>query len=239
MRPKLVLAAIAVLALAAPSLQSQILDGDFLRKRTTPSRAFFGIGLLVAQPLGALDEQIDVGGGVGAHFLFQPARRIPFALRADLGYILYGQESRRFRPFPRIEAELDTDHGIFFAGIGPQFMIPSGLLRPYVTGSVGLSYFATKSSIEGRNSEGEDLLSTTNHDDVTFAYTGAAGLYIPVKKGLRPISIDLGARYHGNGTAEYLREGSITDNPDNTFSFTPIKSQANLITYQLGITVGF
>jgi len=194
---------------------------------------------MVAQPLGELNEQIDVGGGVGAHFLFQPARRIPFAFRADLGYIVYGHETRRFRPFPRIEADLDTDHGIFFAGIGPQFMIPSGVLRPYITGSVGLSYFATKSSIEGRNAEGEDLLNTTNFDDVTFAYTGAAGLYIPVRKGLRPISIDLGARYHGNGRAEYLREGSITDNPDNSVSFTPIRSQANLITYQIGLTVGF
>lgn len=238
MRSRFVLAVTSLLA-TAPSLHSQVLEGDFMRKRTTPSRSFFGIGLMVAQPLGEFDRQIDVGGGVGAHLLFKPGRRIPVALRADLGYIIYGQETRRFRPFPRIEVELDTDHSIFFAGIGPQIMVPSGMLRPYVTGSVGLSYFATKSSLEGRDREGEDLLSTTNFDDVTFAYTGAAGLYIPVRKGLQPVSIDLGARYHGNGRAEYLREGSITDNPDNTISFTPIRSKANLITYQVGITVGF
>ena len=239
MRLRFVLAVTVLLAFAAPSLHSQVLEGDYLRKRTTPSRAFFGIGLMAAQPLGEFDRQIDVGGGVGVHLLFKPARRIPFALRADLGYIIYGQETRRFRPFPRIQVELDTDHSIFFAGIGPQFMVPSGLLRPYLTGSAGLSYFATKSSLEGVDADGEDLLSTTNFDDVTFAYTGAAGLYIPVKKGLRPVSIDMGLRYHGNGTAEYLREGSITDNPDNTVSFTPIRSETNLITYQIGITVGF
>lgn len=235
---KSVFALFVLSSACAPILHSQVLEGDYLRKRTTPSKTFFGLGFVVAQPIGEFDRQIDVGGGIEAHVIHQLGRRSPVALRAGLGYIVYGHESRRFQPFPRIEARLNTDNSIFFAGVGPQLMVPSGRFRPYLAGSVGLSYFSTNSSVQGRNAESENLFNTTNFDDATFAYTGTGGLYIPVKKGLRPISIDLGVRYHGNGNAEYLREGSITDNGDNTISFTPIKSQANLVTYHIGVAIG-
>ena len=89
-----------------------------------------------------------------------------------------------------------------------------------------------------KTADASPFAHTTNFDDFTFAWTGAAGAYIPVRRGKLPISIDLGARYHYNGRAEYLREGSIRDNPDGSISFLPIKSETNLWVYHLGIAFG-
>ena len=73
---------------------------------------------------------------------------------------------------------------------------------------------------------------------VMFGFAGG-GVLIPVRKGLRPILIDVGARFQGNGEARYLKDGSIEDNSDGTISFTPIRSETNLVTYHLGVSFGF
>jgi hypothetical protein len=200
---------------------------------------FAGANVALAQPLGQFDDYVGVGGGVSGFFARALDPRGIAAIRLDLGYLVYGSEKVRVHPFPRISADVNTSNNIFYGAIGPQFMLPNGSLRPYVSGSVGLAYFFTQSSIEGVDSQSEDLFNTTNFDDVTFAFNGAAGVYVPIKRGARPISLDVGGRYHGNGRARYLREGSIQDNPDNSVSFTPIESNTNLITWHLGIAVGF
>jgi hypothetical protein len=37
---------------------------------------------------------------------------------------------------------------------------------------------------------------------------------------------------------EYLREGDITDNPDGSVTITPTRSDANLVSFQLGLAIG-
>ena len=108
---------------------------------------------------------------------------------------------------------------------------------PYLTGSIGVAYFFTQSSVEGA-SDALPFATTTNFGDASFAWSGAGGVYIALKQGARPISLDLGARYQSNGEVQYLRRGSITDNPDGTISFTPTRSQANMIIYHLGLVFG-
>ena len=81
--------------------------------------------------------------------------------------------------------------------------------------------------------------SSTNFDDATFAWAAGGGLYIPIRRRSRhPLSLDIGAQYHANGEARYLREGSIHEDGTGEIFFDPIRSQTNLITYRLGITVG-
>ncbi|MEJ7811805.1 MAG: hypothetical protein WKG32_15445 [Gemmatimonadaceae bacterium] len=222
-------------------LHSQVLEPGYAQRRAArPSRTFGGLDLLVMQPIGEFGDFVDVGGGIGGHLIQQLDRRGITALRFDLGFVVYGSETKRFNPFPRIEAKINTDNSIFFAGVGPQLMVPNGKLRPYVSGSAGLSYFATNSSLEGADAGYEDLLNTTNFDDATFAYSGIAGLYIPFKSKRRPVSLDVSARYQNNGVASYLREGSIIDNPnDNGYSVVPIRSRTDFVVYQLGVSIGF
>jgi hypothetical protein len=232
------LALIAALA-AARGITAQTLDVHEDQQRTMPSRWFGSFSLLAAQPLGEFDDYINVGGGVSGGVMYQLGPNSPVALRIDAGYVLYGSEKTRIHPFPRLEGDITTNNSIVFAGIGPQFMVPDGMFRPYLGGSVGLAYFFTQSSLDGITSGSDQILETTNFDDVTFALSGAGGIYIPLKRGLKPISLDIGARYHANGRARYLREGSIQDNPDNSITIDPIESETNLLTWHLGIAVGF
>jgi hypothetical protein len=52
------------------------------------------------------------------------------------------------------------------------------------------------------------------------------------------VLLDLGVKYHGNGEVEYLKKGDIVDNPDGTITITPTRSQANLLTFQIGVQIG-
>ena len=55
---------------------------------------------------------------------------------------------------------------------------------------------------------------------------------------MHPILLDLGATYHRNGEVTYLRKGSIVDHPDGSITVTPIRSEANFITYRIGVSIG-
>ena len=206
-----------------------------------PSRAFAGLHLIAVQPLGEFAEYVDWGGGVGGELLYAFDRSGALGLRMNLGLMIYGHETKRVPLGPqlgRINVDVSTSNNIFIAGIGPQVMLPSGFVRPYLNGTVGLSYFFTQSSVEG-SSDFEPFARSTNFDDATFAWAAGGGLYIPLRRGRRhPVSLDIGAQYHANGEARYLREGSIQEDGTGEIFFDPIRSQTNLVTYRLGVTVG-
>jgi hypothetical protein len=205
------------------------------------SRAFAGIHLMVAQPLGEFDDYIDWGGGIGGELLYAFDSQGAIGLRANLGIMIYGHETKRVplsETLGRIRVDVSTSNNIFVFGVGPQVMLPSGTVRPYLNGTAGLSYFFTRSSVEG-SADLEPFASSTNFDDATFAWAAGGGLYIPLRKGRKnPLSLDIGAQYHANGEARYLREGSIQEDGTGNVFIDPIRSQTNLITYRLGITVG-
>jgi hypothetical protein len=242
MRRKLIdrsLAALLIGAMLVPAAaHAQYTNVDEPRG---PSRAFAGIHLMVAQPLGEFDDYIDWGGGIGGELLYAFDRQGAIGLRANLGIMIYGHETKRVplsETLGRIRVDVNTSNNIFVFGIGPQVMLPTGTVRPYLNGTAGLSYFFTRSSVEG-SADLEPFASSTNFDDATFAWSAGGGLYIPLRKGRKnPLSLDIGAQYHANGEARYLREGSIQEDGTGNIFFDPIRSQTNLITYRVGITVG-
>ena len=242
MRRKLIdrsLAALMIGAMLVPAAaHAQYTNVDEPR---SPGRAFAGIHLMVAQPLGEFDDYIDWGGGIGGELLYAFDRQGAIGLRANLGLMIYGHETKRVplsETLGRIRVDVNTSNNIFVFGIGPQVMLPTGTVRPYLNGTAGLSYFFTRSSVEG-SADLEPFASSTNFDDATFAWSAGGGLYIPLRKGRKnPLSLDIGAQYHANGEARYLREGSIQEDGTGNIFFDPIRSQTNLITYRVGITVG-
>lgn len=236
-RPLLLASALAIpLALLAPTLAFAQAREPALR---SPSRAFGGIALLIAQPRGDFDRYVNPSFGLGGELLWKLDRRGILGLRVGGGYITYGRERVREPAFGgRIAVDVTTNNNILLAGVGPQLGLPTGRIRPYITGTAGLGYFFTQSSVRGTN-DSQQFASTKNFSDFTFSWSAGGGLYIPLRGGARPISLELAARYHWNGETSYLRKGSIEENPDGqTVTITPIRSRADFITYRLGVSLG-
>ena len=205
-----------------------------------PSRAFIGLNLMAAQPLGEFDSYIDWGGGFGGEFLYALDEAGALGLRVNMGLMIYGYETKEVPLSPsvgRVRVDVNTSNNIFVMSVGPQIMMPSGAVRPYMNATAGWAYFFTHSSVES-GVDFEPYASSTNFDDGTFSWSVGGGLYIPMRRGRKPISLDLGAQYHANGEVRYLREGSIRDDGIGGVDFDPIRSHTNLITYRVGVTFG-
>jgi hypothetical protein len=213
---------------------------DYEHESTVP-RSYLGAALTAASPQGEFRDYVDSGWGGGIHYLLRADRDGWLALRVDASLLNYGHERQRVMLSPtiggRIGVDLTTDNNIAFVGVGPQIGAPTGVVRPYLNGFVGVSYIFTESSVRG-SSSGETFASTTNFDDASFAYGGGAGIYVPVSRRRNLVSLDLGVTYRHNGSAEYLRSGDIVDNPDGSITLHPVFSETNLLTFHVGVSVG-
>jgi len=241
MRSRLFLLAAAAALAAHPAAAQHDDDSyDYAYEHALP-RSYVGVELTAASPQGEFRDYVNSGFGGGMHYLLRADRDGWLALRVDASILNYGHERQRVllsnTVGGRITLDLTTDNNIAFFGAGPQLGMPTGAVRPYVNGFAGVSYIFTESSVGG-SSDGESFASTTNYDDASFAYGGGAGLYIPLSHRRHPMSLDAGVSYRHNGSAQYLREGDITDNPDGSITLHPVFSETNLLTFHLGVSVG-
>jgi opacity protein-like surface antigen len=200
-----------------------------------------GLALSIGQPVHEFRQYVANGVGGSGHALYRLGQSGAFALRVDGGMVNYGRETMRI-PWNdrvgRITVDLQTNNNIFWGGVGPQLMVPTGLVRPYATGAVGFAVFSTSSSIRDRDTH-EEIVSDNNKMDGTWAVSGGGGVLVPVFRNRKTlVFLDLGARYHRNGSVEYLREGGITDLPGGGVQYSTIRSAGDLWTYQVGISVG-
>ncbi len=201
-----------------------------------------GAVLLVGLPTGELAEQIDVGGGVGfsGNYYLVPSGAL--RLRVQGGFMEYGSEKREVcfsnTVGCRVRLDLRTANSIAFGSIGPELAFTSGHIRPYVNAGIGVSYFETASSLDDNDGDDQGFGTTRHLQDTGLSFTGGGGLYVPLSVRSVPLSLDLSARYHRNGTMEYLRKGDIRDNADGSISFTPTRTEADFVTVQLGVSVG-
>jgi hypothetical protein len=207
-----------------------------------PLLLYAGIQGVYARPVGEFREYVRNGGGLNFHIAFPVGAENPLAVRADGGFLIYGSETRRVcfggGVGCRILLDLTTTNSIGYFNIGPQLMTHRGGIRPYANAAVGAAYFWTQSSVEGSNDQDRPFASTTNFSDFTLQWAGGGGMLVPLSRGRTPILLDLSVRYNGNGQVEYLKRGDIEDQPDGSITITPTRSDANLVTFQLGITVG-
>ncbi len=202
---------------------------------------FVGGQLTLANPVGQFSENVGVGFGLLGHGRLQTDDAGILSLRLDLGFLNYGSETILICVTTpcRVTGDLTTSNNILLLGIGPELSRESGPVRLYVNASIGLAYFATTSSVEGSSNIGDPFASSTNLDDTTFAWTLGPGLQFRLwedEKAL--VSLDVAARYHGNGEARYLRKGDIHDQPDGSVVLDPRQSGTNFWTIGIGIAVG-
>lgn len=197
------------------------------------------VSLNIGVPQGAFAENVNLAGGFGGGVLWKVGG--PFALRTDLGVMIYGSERRRVPlgggALGLISVDVTTTNSIFGGSIGGQLGVPGPTVMPYVGGMIGFSAFTTTSAVEGSNSTNQPFASSTNSSDFTFAKSAIAGLYIPVGR-TGTVHLDLGVRHTWNGErVRYLTRGDITEDINGDIILSPRESRADLLTIVLGVTV--
>ncbi len=199
-----------------------------------------GINLQLAQPEGEFAQFVNTGYGVGGNVTFFLDRGNQAGIRIFGSWIEYGRTTERLPlspTLPGLLVDLTTSNDIWSLGVGPEFHLLRGPLRPYLQGAIGFSVFSTTTSAEGSNNS-SSFASTNNFNDWTLALNGGGGVLFRVSNGRKPIFIDGGVRYQTHGRTRYLREGSIQPAPGGGVSFTPIESKTDILVIQLGVQIG-
>jgi hypothetical protein len=237
---------LAILLLIVPSVgYGQVFtvgrEGDRDRGGPRRSPVMGGLSVEYGQAIGDFRDNVKQGFGINGNVHYKVDYSGIFSLGLEGGFLTYGRETKRV-PLSstiggRILVDLTTSNNILWAGIGPQLMVPSGPIRPYVNATAGFSYFFTESSVEGSRNDIE-FAKTTNYDDATFAWTGGGGLLIPVGGPRSNGALDLGVTYHGNGNVRYLPKGGIIDRPDGDIDFNVKQSEAPLLSWRVGFRLG-
>jgi hypothetical protein len=198
-------------------------------------RSAGSFSIIQNRPAGQFGDNIGLGYGGNAAYLFSLDRDGILALRADVGFIDYGSESKRFPLLDgRVQVKVSTNNYIVPISFGPQLTWPSGSVRPYVNAGFGEQFFFTQSSIDGTDDSG---LSTTNQHDHTKSWIAGGGVYVPVYSRKVNLMLDAGVQYYAGGHAQYLRPGGITDLPNGQILVTPLESDTHMLVVRLGVRV--
>jgi len=221
------------LALLASALDAQ--------QRVREPAGYVGVNLVRADPISPLDLYFDQGWGGQVYGTFPLEATRHLRLRADLGFLIYGNERQRVcfggTVGCRVDLDMSTTNSIVYGGLGPELVLATGVVEPYVHMSFGFSYFATTTSLSGVN-DLESFASSTNFSDGMLAWQGGGGVRLQLSRGRTPVALDVGVERHQNGVAEFLTKGDIIDHPDGSITVLPNRSEANLMTVRLGVTIG-
>jgi hypothetical protein len=208
-----------------------------MAQSTQPTRFNVAGSIIRSLPQDAFQAGRGLGGGFT--FLYHLNQTGWASVRFDASWMQYGKETKRV-PLSetvgeRVLVDVRTTNGMGAFSIGPEFAVPFGPVRPYVNGAFSGVIFRTYSSVEGTNSDGEDIASTKNHGDSTSAWVYGGGIRIPVNKKNIGIDLDFGFRYYIGGTSTYLNEGSIVDHPNGSITIIPFRTRTPFIVYTAGV----
>lgn len=191
-------------------------------------------------PVGEFNTHVELAGGLGLGGLLYLNDQRYAALRLEGNLVIYGTQTIRtpLSPtVPFVDVDVRTTNSILSAGVGPQVFLSSGPIRPYIFGTVGISYFVTETSVQGDHGE-EPFASTTNFHDLNLSLGGGGGISVGVYQGEVAVNLDLSVVYSHNGLTEYLTKGDLRQLPRGGWVADPILSDANLVTYRVGFSVG-
>lgn len=224
-----------VLLLMVPGLDAQQLPPA---SEPLGPRLFVNLGGFISDGIGhKFGELVGAGGGLNGGVGFAPvASKRNFLLRTDLGFSIYGTERTPacFTQPCWIKGDLVTENMVFYAGAGPEILLKQdGRWQPYLYGTVGPSWFITRTAPKGA---GENCDCRVTHlNDVAVAWRVGGGTRIKVSESLL---MDFGVVYNGNGVRTYLTKGDLALNPDGSVSMNTRQGTANLLALQLGLSWG-
>ena len=207
-----------------------------------------GLHFTIATPRGEFKDSIDRNGyGISGYGVVR-AGKSPLKIGLELGYIMYGHESRNVpisMTIPDVTVNVNTSNNIFTGHLLLRVQEQFGSVAPYIDGLLGLNYLWTNTTIEDED-DLEEVASSTNMDDVAFSYGVGGGIMVKVgkisQKGFGknplPIFVDLKVRYMLGDEADYLREGAI-ERELGSASYDISTSKTDLMLYQIGVAVSF
>jgi len=196
-----------------------------------------GAALIIAQPTGVFAETTNLGVGLSGNALFRLDPNAIFNIRTELSFVNYGNVSQRVPLSPTlgnlIQVDLRTSNNIASFLVGPQLLGPTGSFTPYAAALAGFSAFWTTSTVEGSN-EQTPFASTTNSSDFAWAYGGAAGAYLRVRGGERPVRLELGMRFLRHDDVTYLTADEVRASSQQGRDARPTRSRVDFYTYLIG-----
>jgi hypothetical protein len=164
----------------------------------------------------------------------------PASMGLNIGYLNYGNESRRERfstTIPDVTVDVHRTNNILNFHLLFQIAPPLMTFTPYAEGLFGGSYIFTETRIDSRD---EEVASSTNFDDFAWSYGAGGGFLIHVYSDpgaeIADIYLDFKVRYLFGSEAEYLKPGSIRlENGHAVYSVE--KSKTDLLTASIGVAV--
>lgn len=203
-----------------------------------------GINFSVAIPHAEFADQIEnLGYGLtGELMIISPKQNRPFGFGIDLGYYIYGSESR-IEPWsltiPDVFVNVDRTNNLVNFHVVFEVGLPKGRIRPYAQGLFGGNYLYTQTSVSGENS-GLDITSSTNYDDWSWSYGFGGGFLIllsgdPVTED-GAVYLDFRGKYLFGSEAVYLKEGDVQIE-NGRVSYFPSTSKTDLISVHAGVRI--
>ena len=205
----------------------------------------FTVAGAVGVPQGEFNDALgSVGGGITGTVMYRIPRSA-VAVGVEGTAMLYGYENRRV-PFsltiPDVAVDVSTANNVALGLAVLRLQLPDGSVRPYVDGVAGVNYLWTQTTV-GDEDVNVEIASSTNYDDVTFAYGGGLGVQARLAEstragaGARARSCSTpGCATWSGGEATYLGRGDIDRFGDGTIQVFPRRSRTSMLIPQLGVT---
>jgi hypothetical protein len=231
----------ALLAASAAAQDSSSSRGRYHVLRDVARRSSLELAVTQSRPQDALARNIGLGYGMSAAYLFRLDNEGIWSLRADVAAVAYGNETKRSAFSEtvggRVQVHTRTTNYIVPVFVGPQLAWPTGAVRPYVHGGIGVQTFATESSVQGMYDQ-FDLASSVNLSDATFVWVAGGGVHVPITRRSTRAQLDVSMQYLGGGRARYLAPGSITDLPGGAIHISSFESTTNYVLLRIGARFG-
>jgi len=211
-----------------------------------------GLNFMVGLPQNEFEKHVDNNGYGGSGYFMYRIPQTPIHAGAALGFLIYGSDTREV-PWGYgvpVWVDVTTTNSILMGHLFARIQPAQGMFRPYLDGLFGFNYLSTKTSVENQEESEDDdeIASSTNYDDAAGSYGYGGGLMFRVYQA-RPdqveggktvgIWVDFGIRSMKGGEAEYLKEGSITEDANGNFVYDVQRSTTDLLTWHLGVVFTF
>lgn len=233
---------LTVVLAGAASAQTSVTTSDTTEQERSEfaRRSSGSISFIQSRPQGAFRQNIGFGYGADAAYLIRLDDAGVWSIRANVGVLAYGSESKR-TPLSesvggRVLVDVTTTNYIVPMSIGPQLSWPTGRFRPYVNAGIGGQAFVTESHVDGSD-DWAPFASTTNHSAFAALWAVGGGVYMPVYEGSTKVEVDMGMQYLSGARASYLARGSIVDLPGAQIRVTPLESTTHQVIARVGLRV--